>query len=266
MSSTIPSSSHSEAELKAAEALLTLSRQDEVPRQRRFICNMCKREFGTRQSLGGHRASHRGQKGCYERARERRENRRQDGTKRKRKRGREAAGPPSEADPVDAAPPPPPAIHREEARKYGPAADGSRTRKRMRKETMEMSDAAKPIETAAAAEASQERRYICSWCNKQFSSWQALGGHRTNHKGQKGCSEKAKEATEEITRKRKKKETESSECKPIEAVAAATPATSSPTVGSSVSTSTITAEGTEEMTRGKKRRRLDLNLSPPASD
>ncbi|THU63919.1 hypothetical protein C4D60_Mb01t20930 [Musa balbisiana] len=254
MSSTIPSSSHSEAELEAAEALLTLSRQDEGPRQRRFICNMCKREFGTRQSLGGHRASHRGQKGCYERARERRENRRKDGTKRKRKPGREAAGPPSEADPFDAAAAPPPAIHREEARKYGPAADGSRTRQRMRKEAMEMS------------EASQERRYICSWCNKQFSTWQALGGHRTNHKGQKGCSEKAKEATEKITGKRKKKETESSEGKPIDAVAAATPATSSPTVGSSVSTSTTTAEGTEEMTRRKKRRRLDLNLSPPASD
>ncbi|URD76100.1 Zinc finger protein, partial [Musa troglodytarum] len=158
---------------------------------------------------------HRGQKGCYERARERRENRRKVGTKRKRKRGREAAGP-FEADPVDAAAPPP-AIHRAEARKCGPTADGSRTRQRMAKETMEMSEAAKPVDAAAAAEASQEKRYICSWCNKEFSTWQALGGHRTNHKGQKGCSEKAKEATEKITGTRKKKETESSEGKPIEA-------------------------------------------------
>ncbi|RRT40977.1 hypothetical protein BHE74_00037514 [Ensete ventricosum] len=93
---------------------------------------MCKREFRTRQSLGGHRAS---QKGCNERARERREYVRNDGKKRRRKRGRE------------------------EAR-------------------------------------SDQRRHICSWCNKEFPTRQALGGHRTGHKGQKGCSEKAKEATE----------------------------------------------------------------------
>ncbi|KAJ8498910.1 hypothetical protein OPV22_009462 [Ensete ventricosum] len=256
MSSTLPSSSYSEAELEAAEALPTLSRQDVAPRQRKFVCNMCKREFGTPQSLGGHRASHNGEKGCYERARERRENRRIDRTKRKRNRGSEAAGE-SEDDPVDAAAPPP-AIHREEARKCGPAADGSRPSQRMGKETMEMSEEAKPTEAAAAAEASKEGRYNCSWCNREFTTWQALGRHRTNQKGRKGCSEKAKEATEKI---------KSSEGKPIEAVAAATPATSSPTVGSSVSTSTLTAEGTMEMTtRGKKRRLLDLNLSPPASD
>ncbi|URD75070.1 hypothetical protein MUK42_08838 [Musa troglodytarum] len=98
----------------------------------------------------------------------------------------------------------------------------------MIKETIEMSEEARPIEAAATEEASRERRHNCSWCNKEFPNRQALGGH---HKGQKGCSERAKEATEKMTRTRKKKETESSEGKPIEAAAAATPTTASPTVG-----------------------------------
>ncbi|CAL9064191.1 unnamed protein product, partial [Musa banksii] len=192
----------------------------EVRQKRRFICNMCKREFRTWQSLGGHRAS---QKGCYERARDTREYGRNDGKKRRRKRGREEAGS-DRVRPTQLMQLQLQHHHQQDARESGPTADGCRTRKRMIKETMEMSEEAKPIEATAAEEASQENRYIYSWCNKEFPTRQALGGHRTNHTDQKGCSERAKEATEydsradkKMTGTRKKKETESSEGKPIEA-------------------------------------------------
>ncbi|CAL9074003.1 unnamed protein product [Musa textilis] len=119
----------------------------------------------------------------------------------------------------------------------------------MIKETIEMSEEARPLEAAATEEASRERRHNCSWCNKEFPNRQALGGH---HKGQKGCSERAKEAAEydsrvdkKMTRTRKKKETESSEGKPIEAAAAATPTTASPTV--------VTDNGILQLTLSKPR-------------
>lgn len=41
--------------------------------KRRFICDRCGLVFSTRQSLGGHRASHKGRQGCYGLAKEARE-------------------------------------------------------------------------------------------------------------------------------------------------------------------------------------------------
>ncbi|THU63918.1 hypothetical protein C4D60_Mb01t20910 [Musa balbisiana] len=171
--------------------------------------------------LGGHRAS---QKGCYERARERREYGRNDGKKRRRKRGREEAGS-DRLRPIQ--------LmqqqlqlqhhHQQEARESGPTADGCRTRKRMVKETMEMSEEAK--RSCGGGGVAGEKVHLQLVQQGVPPTRQALGGHRTNHKGQKRCSERAKEATEcdsradkKMTGTRKKKETESSEGKPIEAV------------------------------------------------
>ncbi|THU57142.1 hypothetical protein C4D60_Mb03t00400 [Musa balbisiana] len=71
--SATPSSGKLDAEQEVADSLLLLSGQGGATRKRRFICSRCNREFATRQALGGHRASHKSQKGCFEKARELRE-------------------------------------------------------------------------------------------------------------------------------------------------------------------------------------------------
>ncbi|CAL9082019.1 unnamed protein product, partial [Musa acuminata var. zebrina] len=66
----LPPSMRPGTEQEVADSLLLLSGQEEASRKRRFVCSGCNREFPTRQALGGHRASHKSQKGCYERAKE----------------------------------------------------------------------------------------------------------------------------------------------------------------------------------------------------
>ncbi|XP_064991075.1 zinc finger protein ZAT2-like [Musa acuminata AAA Group] len=95
----LPPSMRPGAEQEVADSLLLLSGQEEAPRKRRFVCSGCNREFPTRQALGGHRASHKSQKGCYERAKEAREYGPRAGRRRARKRGSKEPGP-SEVKPT----------------------------------------------------------------------------------------------------------------------------------------------------------------------
>ncbi|URD93972.1 hypothetical protein MUK42_00065 [Musa troglodytarum] len=81
-----------DAEQEVVDSLLLLSGQGGATRKRRFICSRCNREFATRQALGGHRASHKSQKGCFEKARELREYGPRSG-RRRRKRGINSEGP-----------------------------------------------------------------------------------------------------------------------------------------------------------------------------